>query len=157
MEDFDKIFEEVVSPKNAEKSLKEFSNWVLGISVAVCAFLITESKELLGQYCSSHKALYQIILIIAMLNALISGLNKYLILKRDTGLSVRQDILKKIIIQLKLNQIELNEAKIDWDKNMKDWTGEFKRIIYIEYILKVSLIFTIVTILLAGFYIIWTI
>lgn len=157
MEDFDKTFENVVTPKKSEESLKEFSNWILGISVAVCAFLITESKELAELNCSSHKSLFVITLILAMLNAFISGFNKYLILKRDSVLSGRQDILKKILSQLKLEKIELQEAEKEWDINMAGWTKAFKIIPFILKVLNVSLILTVVTILLAGLYIILTI
>jgi hypothetical protein len=157
MEEFDKAFEEFARPNKAEDALKEFSNWILGISFATCAFLITESKDLIGQYCNQHKLLFKFILIVSMLNALISGFNKYFILNRDAALSGKQDILKHIVIQLKLNKIGFDQAKADWDRNMQDWSREFSKMMIIVNVLKFSIISTLITILLTGFYILWTI
>ena len=157
MENFDDLFEELVSPKKAEEPLKEFSNWVLGISVGLCAFLISESNDLIGQSCRSHKTLYLIILILSMLNTIFCGFNKYLILKRESILSVKQAIFRKIMSRFNLKQIEFNKANEEWEIHMKIWRKEFVKITSIEFILNMTLLLTVVTILLTGFYIILTI
>lgn len=157
MENFDNLFEELVSPKKAEDPLKEFSNWILGISIGLCVFLISESSDLLVQFCKSFKSLYIVILILSMLNVFLCGLNKYLILKRESILSVKQAIFRKIMSRFTLKQIEFNEANADWEKHMEVWRIEFDKIRSIEYILNITLILTLITILLTGFYILLTI
>lgn len=157
MIDFNKSFEEIVTPSKSEESLKQFSNWIVGISFATCSFLITESSNFIGKECHSNKTLYLLILVLSMLGAFISGLNKYLILSRDTKLSVKQDILKRITIDLQLEKIDIDSAKKEWDNNMKDWSSAFVSIQKIGTILNISLVLTAASILLSGLYILLTI
>ena len=157
MQDFNKIFEELTRPKNAELSLKEFSNWILGISIGLCAFIIAQSKDLINLDNRYFKSLYFIILILSMLNSFISGFNKYLILRRDSILSVKQDMCKKIMDELEKGKIDRKTADADWNRTMSDWLPEFRKIITIRYILNISLILTVFTSLLIGLYIILSI
>jgi hypothetical protein len=157
MTDFNKSFEEIVTPSKSKESLKQFSNWIIGISFAICSFLITESSNFIGKECHSNKTVYIIILILSMLGAFISGLNKYFILNRDTKLSVKQDILKRITIDLQLKKIDVDSAIKEWDKHMGDWTSAFVSIQKIGIILNISLVLTAASILLSGLYILLTI
>lgn len=157
MIDFNKSFEEFVSPNKAEESLRQFSNWIVGISFATWSFLITESDKFIGQECEANKPFYMIILAFSMLGAFISGLNKYFILNRDTKLSVKQDILKRVMIDLQLQKIDLNTAITEWDKHMNDWTSAFATIRVIGIVLNISLVLTAISVLLAALYILLTI
>lgn len=155
--DFNKTFDEFVSPNKAEESLREFSNWIVGISFSICAFLITESDKFICQEYINNKPLYITILILSMFGAFISGLNKYFILNRDTKLSVTQDLLKRVMINYQLKKVSFETASSEWDKHMKDWTAAFSGIRIIGTILNFSLVLTALAVLLSGLYILLTI
>lgn len=157
MQDFDKIFEELTRPKNSELSIKEFSNWILGISIGLCAFIISQSKDLINLDKEAYKIFYIVILILSMLNSFISGFNKYLILKRDNILSVKQDMCKKIMDEFEKGKIDRRKADSDWNKTMENWLPEFRKIIAIRIILNITLILTVLTCLLIGLFIILSI
>jgi hypothetical protein len=157
MNDFNKSFEDIARPNKSEESLKQFSNWILGISFAVCSFLILESKDLLVQNCNIIRISLKVLLGLSMLSALISGITKYMILNRDVKLSVKQDILKRIMIDLQLNKVSLESAITDWDNHMKDWSAAFVTIGLIGKVFNISLGLTSITIILTGIFILVTI
>ena len=156
MENFDKSFEELFWPNKPEESIKEFSNWIMGIAFANCAFLISESNRITDCHCNSHKALFIFILILAMLGALISGFNKFLILKRDIFLSIKQQIFKAILVDYKLNKIPQNEAINQWEALRKEFNSKFKKIEIIGLILNISILLTTASIIMTAIYILLT-
>ncbi len=153
MANFDNIFEEFQYSDKAEKSLKEFSNWIFGISIGICALLVFQMKGFdLSKYCFS-KLIYLIIVIYSMLNILLTGYNKHLILKRDTIMSIKYGSLKKLVIFSKINDKKPEEIKEEWNIIFAEWTTEFNKIKTIGQILNVSIITTLIAILFAGVFI----
>lgn len=156
MFDFNKSFEEIASPNKFEESIRQFSNWILGISIAVCSFLILESRDLI-QDSTCYSILVKILLSLSMACTLISGLTKYMLLNRDIKLSIKQDIFKRIIVDLRLKKISFEEAKIDWDNHMRDWTSVFSTIGLIGKVFNLSIALTTLTIIFTGIFILVTI
>ena len=153
MTNFDNIFEEVQYSDKAEKSLKEFSNWIFGISIGICALLVFQMKGFdLSKYCFS-KLIYLIIVIYSMLNILLTGYNKYLILKRDTIMSIKYGSLKKLVIFSKINNQKQEEIKEEWSKIFTEWSVEFNKIKTIGQILNVSIFTTMIALLFSGLFI----
>lgn len=153
MTNFDNIFEEIQYSGKAEKSLKEFSNWIFGISIGITALLIFQMKGFdLSKFCYS-KLIYLIIVGYSMLNILLTGFNKYLILRRDTIMSIKYGNLKKLVVFSKINDKKQDEIKEDWSKVFNEWTTEFNKIKTIGQILNLTIITTSISILLSGVFI----
>ncbi len=153
MTNFDNIFEKFQYSDKAEKSLKEFSNWIFGISIGICTLLIFQMKGFdLSKYCFS-KLIYLLIVIYSMLNILLTGFNKYLILKRDTIMSIKYGSLKKLVIFSKIHDKKLEEIQEEWNKIFTEWVEEFNKIKIIGHILNVSIITTLIAILFAGIFV----
>ncbi len=153
MANFDDIFDEFQYSNKAEKSLKEFSNWIFGISIGICALLVFQMKGFdLTKFCFS-KLIYLVITIFSMLNVLLTGYNKYLILKRDTSMSILYGALKKLVIFSKRNDKKTEEIKEEWDRIFNDWAKEFNEIKKIGKILNWTIITTLISILSAGVFI----
>jgi hypothetical protein len=88
MEDFDKVFENIDFASKAEKSMKDFSNWLLGISIGLCGLMVSvidNQPALISYYL---KALSISVLIINMANVLLVGITKYKIVMRETQMMI---------------------------------------------------------------------
>ncbi len=154
MTNFDNIFEEFQYSDKAEKSLKEFSNWILSISIGIGALLVTQIKEFDLPKYDFNKIIYLTILICSMLNILVTGYNKYMILKRDTIMSIKYGSLKKLMILSKINNKRPEEIKEEWNKIFAEWANEFNKIKRIGQILNISVVTILITILFIGVFII---
>jgi hypothetical protein len=157
MNSLDELFSEVQFSDKAEKPLEDFSNWILGISIGICALLIFNIKNLdLYRYCFS-RPLYITVVIISMLNTVLVGINKYKILTRAINMGVHQGELRKLAFFSKTstpNSAEIeNETKLIFNK----WSQEYNNIKIIGKIHNVTLFTTVITLILTGLIILITI
>lgn len=125
----------------AEKSLKEFNNWILGISIGITALIITQLKELTVEVLWIHVA-YKITLGISMANSLFVGFTKYLIMVRETKLGIYEGTIQKLKSETKDTGDELVQLNI-----------EFNKIIFHGKLLNYTLVTTIIVVLTTGVFI----
>jgi hypothetical protein len=153
MADFDKIFEEIQHSDKAEKSLKEFSNWILGISTGICALLVFEIRDFYFESCAFLKLQYKIILIFSMANILLTGFNKYYILKRDVAMNIKYASLKKLLVFSEINKKKPEEIKEQWETKINEWATEHNKIKTIGRLLNITIFTTLATIVMIGVFI----
>lgn len=150
MSDFDKIFEQFQFSVKADKPIKEFSNWIFGISIGFCALLIFQMKDFdLNKFCFT-KILYKTIVIFSMLNAFLTGFTKYLIINRDIIMNIKYGALKKLLQFATFSKRKPEDVDIDLNKILNEWTIEFNKIKNIGQFLNISIWTTFVTILITG-------
>lgn len=92
-----------------------------------------------------------------MLNILVTGYNKYMILKRDAIMSIKYGSLKKLIIFSKRNNGRPEEIEEELNKILAEWAYEFNKIKRIGQILNISVVTTLIAILFIGVFIIMVI
>ena len=146
MEDFDKVFENIDFASKAEKSMKDFSNWLLGISIGLCGLMVSvidNQPALISYYL---KALSISVLIINMANVLLVGITKYKIVMRETQMMIEYGSLKKISVHPK----DKITDKVEWDKHFKKWTTEYNKITTIGKLLSASIKTTLSTVIISG-------
>ena len=154
MRNFDEIFEEYQYADKAEKSIKEFSNWILGISIGICTVLLFKMNEFDVAKITCGKFIYIQIVILSLISTLISGYTKYRIYNRDIGMSVLHGELKKLLIFSKINNRKEEDVKAEWTVIFDKWVKEFNKIKPVGKLVNISSILTFVTILLTGLYIV---
>lgn len=154
MKDFDEIFEEYQYANKAEKSIKEFSNWILGISIAICTVLLFKMDEFNVSKITCGKLIYIQITILSLISTLIAGYCKYRIYLRDIGMSIHHEELKKLLIFSKIKDKKKEDVKSEWTVIYDKWVKEFNKLNPIGKLIKISSVLTFVTILIAGLYII---
>ena len=125
----------------AEKSLKDFNNWIFGISIGITALIITQLKEVIVEDLCIHVA-YKIILGISMMNSLFVGFTKYLIMVRETKLGIYDGTIKKLKLKDR-NLTEVSEKR----------NHEFDKITYHGKLLNWTLATTIFVVLITGIFI----
>ena len=149
MIDFDKSFSQIQFSEKAEKSLKEFSDWIFGISIGICALLIIQLRTV----CEPNKVLYIIIAIVSLINALFSGFNKYLVLNRAVRLDTKYGEMKKMVMITNYKQNATNEEKILFDKVFNEWVAEYNKIKTIGKFVNFSIYIAAITVIISGIYI----
>lgn len=125
----------------AEKSLKEFNNWIFGISIGITALILTQLKDVIIEVLWIHLA-YKIILGFSMMNSFFVGFTKYLIMVRETKLGIYDGTIKK----LKLEVRDIRE--VSEKRNL-----EFNKITYHGKLLDWTLATTIIVVLITGIFI----
>jgi hypothetical protein len=154
MEDFDTIFEKFQIAEKTETSIKEFSNWLLGISIGLCALMISLTDRLSISSASFTKPLFISILVFSMLNVFITGITKYLIFKRETKMMISRGVLKKIAL---FHQIQKNSTfnRTEWDKHFTNWSTEYNKLSSITKLFNTSIIMNLATVIITGISIIF--
>jgi|GEM_PF-2832802 len=146
MENFDQVFENIDFAGKAEKSMKDFSNWLLGISIGMCGLMISVIDNQTATTSNLYTALYISILIINMANVLLVSTTKYKIVMRETQMMIEYGSLKKISVHSKDSQTD----KVEWDKHFKNWTTEYNKIATIGKLLSASIKTTLLTVIISG-------
>lgn len=150
--DYYKILDQINYAEKAEKSLKEFSNWIFGISIGVSSLLIFQIKgfDLTKYYYAS--SIYKGIVIYSMITIFFAGFIKYLILNRENKLSILYGVLLKLIV-LKANKTT-EELKIEWDKTFSEWAEEHNKLKLMSQGLNISIVLTLLLVFLSAIFII---
>ena len=148
MEDFDTLFEKFQIAEKAEKSIKEFSNWLFGISIGLCALLVSLTDRLSSSIMSYIKPLFVIILVLSMTNVFITGITKYLIFRRETRMMISFGALKKIALFVQIQKSQFDRT--EWDKHFADWATEYNKLTSINKFLNASIIMNMVTTIIIG-------
>jgi hypothetical protein len=146
---FETIMTDIQYADKAEKSLKEFNNWILGVSIGICALIITQLKTA-GSGSCIMQIIFKSILTVAMLNVLFVGINKYLLYVRDTKMNIAYGKMKKIFVFAEIRQTPKDDVKANFESIYSDWTNEFNKIETHGKLLNVSLITTAVSVILTG-------
>ena len=160
MESFDIFFEQFRYSDQADKSIKNFANWIFGISIGFSTILIFQMKDFeLSKYCFS-KEIYLILIFFSMLNLLFSSYLKYLIHNRDVNMSIKYGSLKKLVSITKLktfNTIISENIKDDFKKKLDvllgEWFVEVGKIKKIGTLLEISIFTTATLVITTGVYI----
>ncbi len=150
---FEKVLNEIEYADRAEKSLKEFNNWILGISIGISALIITQYKDFNIDNCFVLIT-YKIILTLSMLNTLLVGTSKYLIYVRDTRLSIYYGKMKKLIILAQTRNTPIEEVKEEFNKLYEERIVEFNKIEAHGRLLNISLLTTGFVVLVTGVFIV---
>jgi len=147
---FEEIFDEYTFTKRAEDSLKNYSNWLLGISLGLAAALIsliTNETEILWYFL--------IPIILVFIGILINGFIKRKIFLREIRMNTLFGELKKIkILREARTQAKLNtNDKSDYDKwnnSFNEYTSESNKIVEIGKNLNWATYLTFVNVLITG-------
>lgn len=160
---FDEVFEQIKYSDKAENSLKEFNNWILGISIGIFVMLIFQIKEYDIAKNNFLKIIHIILVILSIINTFLVGYNKYKILKRDTILDIKYGLMKKISINSNIKyqktekkediERDLEKDKEEMSKIFNDWVFEFNKIKIIGDIFKVTIITTLITVVTSGIFV----
>jgi hypothetical protein len=140
--------------EKAEKSLKEMSNWVFGISLALCSILLFKFNDF--EFNDSTKMFYKGIVIYSLFLVFITGLSKYRILKRESKLNIAYGNLLKAFYLLKEKR---NETEFDriWKENMANWGNEHNKLGSVANLVNYSTLFTFLQLILIVIFILCTI
>jgi len=149
MEDFDTVFEKFQIAEKTEASIKEFSNWLFGISIGLCALMISLTDRLSISSVNFIKPLFVSILVLSMINVLITGITKYLIFRRETRMMISRGVLKKIAL---FHQIQKESPfnRTEWDKHFTNWSTEYNKLSSITKFFNTSIIMNLATTIITG-------
>ena len=133
-----------------EKSIRDFINWILAISLGCFTLLIFKADQIENEI-GYLKITYKAIVGLSMFAIFISGLTKYHIMRRETRLSRIYSSLLKII---SLNSFSPTTKFEKEQKELYDeWYEEFNKIILMTQFLNVSIIITGIQVLIFGIFI----
>ena len=152
MTDFDELFDKFQHSEQTVKSYREFINWVLGISIGICAITIFNIRDL--NLCFCILIYYKVIIIMTMLNTLITGYAKYYIHMRDINMNTLYGSLKKLSTFSKINNTKQEVIKEKWTTITNQWAIEHNKITTIAKLLNISIITTVITFISVGLFII---
>jgi hypothetical protein len=147
MTDFEQAFEKIRFSAEAEVSIREFSNWILTISIGISSLLIFKIEQL--KLTEIGFIVYKIIFIISMLNTFIAGVLKFYILNRETRINIKIGLLKKLVF---FDKSITSEQDSKWDKILKAYTHEYNKIDKVAQLLNALIYSTIFLILCVGIF-----
>ncbi|MBN2395776.1 MAG: hypothetical protein JXC36_04850 [Candidatus Atribacteria bacterium] len=148
MEDFETVFAKFQISEKTERSIKEFSNWLFGISIGLCALMVSLTDRLSISSISFIKPMFVIILVLSMVNVFVTGITKFLIFRRETRMMISVGALKKIALFVQIQKSQFN--KTEWDKHFADWATEYNKLTSINKFFNTSIIMNIVTTIIIG-------
>jgi hypothetical protein len=157
MADTSKIIENFSTFEKAEKSISAFSNWIFGISSAVCVFVILKIE---GNDMYNYKELSCLIIgliIIAMANTLFTGILKYFVIKREIAMGIKLGLVKKMIMMKEIDGKDDIETRNKMGQNIDAWFTEHNKMASIGRALNISVITTLISILSIGIFILYSI
>jgi hypothetical protein len=155
MEDFNKIIEQFRFADLAEKSIKEFSNWLFGISIGICSLLIVDLSSSDIQTSCIDKKLYFIAIIISLINCLYVGYCKYRIFQRDIKISTIQGALNKKLTFGKINNQKASDLKPEFEKEFSEWVKEYNEITEIGKLMNWSIYLILITLITSAAFILY--
>ncbi|MET2985745.1 hypothetical protein [Aureibaculum conchae] len=128
--DYHKTLDNLRFSEGAEKSLKETSNWILGISVGLCSLLLFKSTDFdLNKY-DNATVFYKVLLIFSIVTVFISGFSKFLILNRESKLNIGLGLLQRRLYVDKKDFTE-DEFFLHWNEILANWTKERNRLNFV--------------------------
>jgi hypothetical protein len=137
--------------EKTEKSLKEFSNWIFGISIGVCSLLIFQIKQFDFTTYQYAKLIYKGIIIYSMFTVFFAGLSKYLILNRETTKGIHYGVLLKLLILKEKKSKE--EFQKEWSKTYNKWTEEHNKLKLMSQGLNISIVLTMILVFTTALFI----
>ena len=155
MEDFNKIIDSVRFSDLAEKSIKEFSNWLFGISIGICSLLIVGLNNSDIQYSCQDKWINLIVIFISFINCFLIGFCKYKIHQRDIRISVIQGALNKKATLAKIENKTASDFKPDFQEDFNKWVEECNKIVKIGNLLNWCIYIGCFTLIITASFIIY--
>jgi hypothetical protein len=151
---FEEIFDEHTHTDRVEKSLKEYSNWLLGISLGLGAAIVSTPNNF--KDCIFF---YIVPLTFVFTGILFNGHLKYLILNREIQLNTHFGHLKKVRIlreASKTKEIPIEDDVIrmeQWNSIFQKYTAESNKLESIGNKLNWATYFTALNVVLTGIFI----
>jgi len=152
MSNYKEALETITFAEKAEKSLKEFNNWIFGISIGIYSILIFKFNDIDFSKYECAQTAYKIIIIYSMITVFCTGLSKYHIMMRENKLSIRFGVLLKLLI-LKNKTPEI-EFESKWNREFKKWADEHNKIVLMSKFLNLSIIMTSILIIAVAIFLI---
>jgi hypothetical protein len=150
--DYSKYLDRISFSEKAEKSLKEMSNWVLGISLGMCSLLLFKANEFdMSKYLNAINC-YKIVVIFSLLTVFMTGLSKYLILRRESRLNIAYGMLLKLLY-IQKDILPIEEFKTNWNDTFVGWTNEHNKLNSTARILKISTFMSFISVVSAAIFI----
>jgi hypothetical protein len=150
MNNYQNALNQINFAEKSEKSLKEFSNWIFGLSIGVCSLLIFQIKDFDFTY-DCAKFIYKAIVIFSMITVLSAGLSKYLILNRENKKGIYYGVLLKLLI-LKDKKTD-KDFETEWSKTYKEWIEEHNKLELMAKGLNISIVLTLILIFISAIFI----
>lgn len=95
-ENFEENFKKIRFSQSFENSIKELSNWFLGISLGIFTILVFQlSKTEFKDFTTELRTFYIVLVFASILNLGLSGLCKYLLLIREYKINYYYSQIKK--------------------------------------------------------------
>lgn len=136
--------------EKSEKSLRDFTNWILAISLGCFTLLIFQLKDVETE-SMALKIIYKIIVGYSMIAIFISGMTKYHLLNRENKLSINYSALLKL---KNLDKSELDDKYYnERSELLNDWFDEFHKISLMSHFLNASIIVTGIQVIILGIFI----
>jgi hypothetical protein len=139
---FDKIFDQFNITERVEKSMKEYTNWLLGISIGLVAILQSRAYT---ENCFSILSI--IILIIITGGIFFIGYTKYLIFNREIQINTKFGELKKLHL-LNIGKEIDNSTKENAQKILENYYKESNKLESISRFINIGTFLTALNILL---------
>lgn len=155
MDEINNLLKKFKFSEVAEKSIKEFSNWIFGIAIGICSLLIIDINKTNTSTCFD-KYLFLILVGISFINCFIAGYVKYSIFIRHIRLSTKEGELMKIKFDYELHPENQNELNKKIDPIVNDWCNSYNSIKRIGWWMNIAIISTIATVLLSASYVIFS-
>lgn len=153
MKIIDDIFDKINFSSKIEKPLNDFSNWIFTISIGLLMFFLVKFKEVVSLDCLFSNVIFIIITILNMLNVLLSGITKYLMLSREIHMNQYIGEFNKKIFFNK-NKEEVDFIKSEVDTLVDSWTKEFNTIGKIGLLFNISIISTLISVVISGIFVV---
>ena len=135
-----------------EKSLKEFTNWILGITVGAFYILLVNISNLDLEQIPNGKLIYNGLVGYSLITVLVTGLTKYQLLLRDNKMSISYSTLLKLrLLQTTKSKEEIRK---EWDEAFSKWHYEHSKIPLMSRFLNLSILATSLLLLGIGIFII---
>ena len=151
MSEYQNALNQINFAEKSEKSLKDFSNWIFGLSIGVCSLLIFQVKGFDFATYACAKLIFKGIVIYSMVTVFFAGLSKYLILNRENKKGIFYGILLKLLTLKDKKSKE--EFEKEWRKTYKDWIEEHNKLVLMSQGLNLSIVLTLILVFITAIFI----
>jgi hypothetical protein len=136
-----------------QKPINDFSNWLFTIAIGLFAFFIGGFEKVLSVDNSWINIFFLFLSISNMLNVLLSGYIKYLIINREIKMNQYEGQLNKAIFFTKRNKEsdEVYLANVVHEHSSK-WMKESDKISSIGKLFNISIILTLLNVVASGLF-----
>lgn len=153
MKIIDEILDKINFFSKTEKPLNDFSNWIFTISIGLLMFFLVKFKEVISLDCLFSNVIFIIVTAINMLNVLLAGITKYLMLSREIRMNQYIGEFNKKIF-FKKDKEDVDFIKSEVETLLNSWVKEFNKIGKIGLLFNILIITTLISVLLSGIFVV---